>query len=142
MTSCDSTNDNKTTAPRKAICPINGLSYSRVKPKTILHQVKKPWQLNLLDQNYFFCDDPNCDVVYFGEDNSTLIRDDLRITVGQKSQEQGKTICYCFDVQFSDLDSDKALEKTKAFIVEQTKISTCDCELRNPSGKCCLKNFP
>ena len=141
MTNCDYTNDNKLAASRKAVCPINGLSYSRVKIKTILHQVKKPWQLNLLDQNYFFCDDPNCDVVYFGEDNSTLFRNDLRISVGQKSQSQNKTICYCFDVQFSDIDAFKAREKVKAFVVEQTKHGSCDCELRNPSGKCCLKNF-
>ena len=142
MTSYNSINDNKTSTLRKALCPINGLGYSRVKAKTILHQVKKPWQLNLLNQSYFFCDDPNCDVVYFGEDQSTLVRNDLRISVGQKSQNQRKTICYCFDVQLSDLNSDKTQEKAKAFVVEQTKKSTCDCELRNPSGKCCLKNFP
>ncbi len=142
MTNCESANDSKTTALRKAACPINGLSYSRVKTKTILHQAKKPWQLNLLDQNYFFCDDPNCDVVYFGEDKSTLVRNDLRFSVGQKSQNQEKTICYCFDVQLSDLVADRVQGKAKAFVIEQTKNSTCDCELRNPSGKCCLKNFP
>jgi hypothetical protein len=142
MPSYDLPNDNKTTAPGKAVCPINGLSYSRVKAQTILHQIKKPWQLNLPDQNYFFCDDPKCDVVYFGEDRSTFVRDDLRISVGQKLHGQEKTICYCFDVQLSDIGSDKALEKAKIFVVEQTKNSTCDCELRNPSGKCCLKNFP
>jgi hypothetical protein len=142
MTNCDNTNNNKLAASRKAVCPINGLSYSRVKIKTILHQVKKPWQLNILDQNYFFCDDPNCDVVYFGEDNSTLFRNDLRISVGQKSQDREKTICYCFDVKFSDLGADRTQEKAKTFVVEQTKNGSCDCELRNPSGKCCLKNFP
>ncbi|MEE8379319.1 MAG: hypothetical protein V3R49_02975 [Gammaproteobacteria bacterium] len=140
MTNCDLTHTNETATPRKAPCPVNGLSYSRVKVKTILHQVKKPWQLNLLNQNYFFCDDPNCDVVYFGEDKSVLVRSDLRISVGQKSQDREKTICYCFDVQFSDLDVDKV--RARAFVVEQTKNGSCDCELRNPSGKCCLKNFP
>ena len=142
MTNFELTNNNKTTAHRKATCPINGLTYSGVKMKTILHQVKKPWRLDLLDQHYFFCDDPKCDVVYFGEDNSTLVRNDLRISVGQKSHNQEKTICYCFDVRFSDFDSGKNQEKAKAFVVEQTKNGSCDCELRNPSGKCCLKNFP
>ena len=142
MTNCDNTNNNKLAASRKAVCPINGLSYSGVKIKTIIHQIKKPWQLKLLDQRHFFCDDTNCDVVYFGEDNSALVRDDLRMSVGQKSQGQNKTICYCFDVQFSDIDADKVREKTKAFVVEQTRRGSCDCELRNPSGKCCLKNFP
>ena len=142
MTNSEPSNDNKTTSPRKAICPINGLGYSRVKARTILHQIKKPWQLNLLYQNYYFCDDPACDVVYFGEDKSTLARNDLRITVGQKSQALDKTLCYCFDIQFSDLNAEKARVKAKTFVVEQTKNNSCDCELRNPSGKCCLKNFP
>ena len=142
MTNCDSTNNNKPGTSRKAICPLNGLTYSRVSKKTILHQVKKPWQLNLLDQNYYFCDDPNCDAVYFGEDKSTLIRDNLRISVGQKSHEQEKTICYCFDVLSSDLNTEKSREKSKAFVIKQTKNSSCDCEIKNPSGKCCLKNFP
>lgn len=135
-------NSCSTTPAKKAICPANGRSYSGVHLKTILHQAAKPWTLNLPDQGYFFCDDPDCDIVYFGEDQSTLLRGDLRTIVGQKSRDKEKTICYCFDVQSSDLDSDKDREKSKAFVIEQTKNSTCDCELRNPSGKCCLKNFP
>lgn len=126
---------------KKAICPVNGQRYSNVKLKTILHQVKKPWQLNLPDQPYYFCDDPNCDVVYFGDDKLTLARSDLRIEVGQKSSAPDKTICYCFDVKTSDLNSDEERELTKTFVVKQTRNSACDCEIRNPSGKCCLKDF-
>ena len=129
------------TPSKKAICPANGQSYPSVSLKTILHQVKKPWLLNLPDQAYYFCDDPNCDVVYFGENKFTLVRNDLRFEVGQKSSTMDKIICYCFDVKASDIASREALNNSKAFVINQTKSSTCDCEIRNPSGKCCLKDF-
>jgi hypothetical protein len=31
---------------------------------------------------------------------------------------------------------------TREFVVEQTKLKHCACEVQNPSGKCCLKDFP
>lgn len=130
-----------TTPARKATCPVNGQRYSSVSITTILHQVNKPWNLDLPDQGYYFCDDPNCDVVYFGENQLTLVRDDLRYTVGQKTSSDDRTICYCFDVKSSDLDSESVREKSRAFVVEKTKSGACSCEYRNPSGKCCLKDF-
>jgi len=30
----------------------------------------------------------------------------------------------------------------KSFVIEKTKGHFCECEARNPSGKCCLKDFP
>ncbi|WP_455199423.1 putative iron-sulfur cluster-binding metallochaperone [Kaarinaea lacus] len=130
-----------TTPTNTAICPVNGRSYRGVSLKTILHQLKKPWSHRLPEQAYYFCDDPHCDVVYFGENNLTLHRGDLRIEVGQKSQATNKTICYCFDVTTSDLASSKAREESRAFVIDQTRNATCDCEIKNPSGKCCLKDF-
>ena len=32
--------------------------------------------------------------------------------------------------------------KTKEFVMAQTKAQNCACEIRNPSGKCCLVDFP
>ena len=128
--------------PHKATCPANGQSYASVDIKTVLHQVKKPWQIDLPDQGYYFCDDPDCDVVYFGEDQLTLNRSNLRNEVGQKSHNKDKSICYCFDVLLSDLESDDTLQKARSFVTEQTRNGACDCVIRNPSGKCCLKDFP
>jgi len=130
------------TTPRKAICPANGRIYSSVDRTTILHQAKKPWTHELPEQGYYFCNDPDCDVVYFGEDQRTLVRSDLRVGVGQKSRGQNRTICYCFDVQLSDLASEDSLLQSKSFVIEQTRQSSCDCKIRNPSGKCCLSDFP
>jgi hypothetical protein len=27
-------------------------------------------------------------------------------------------------------------------VIEQTRLHNCACDVRNPSGRCCLKDFP
>lgn len=130
MNNCCSNHKSKT-----APCPVNGKYYKQVKRKTILHHVTRPWSRKLPEQAYYYCSDPDCDVIYFGKDNSMLTSSDMRLSDIKRSN----TICFCFDISKEDLKKEKEL--TKTFVVEQTRHSTCDCEIRNPSGKCCLKNF-
>ena len=126
----------------KAVCPVNGQTYSQISRRTVLHQVRKPWQRKLTAQNYYYCDDPNCDVVYFGNDRQVILQDELRQSVGQKSFAPDRPLCYCFDILMSDLQTEQEQDILKTFVAEKTKDSACDCEIRNPSGKCCLKDFP
>ena len=135
MSQCCTTKNNKPCAPKDAVCPANGKRYKQVKLTTILHHVTHPWKRTFAEQAYYYCSDPECEVVYFGEDMSTIVSDEMRID----QQTRKNTICYCFDVSNKDLNENK--EICKAFIIAQTKHSTCDCEIRNPSGKCCLKDF-
>ena len=136
MTSCTS----NTTANRFATCPVNGKTYREVGRKTVMHHIRKPWNKILPEQPYYFCTDSDCNVVYFAEDNSRVLRNELRESVGQKSTLPNRMICYCFDIKLSDIQ--KNPQQRKQFVIEQTKKSQCDCQTRNPSGKCCLKDFP
>lgn len=133
MTSCCT----DTGSPKTAPCPTNEQSCNQVKRKTILHHIVKPWLHDLPEQTYYYCDDPECDVIYFSEDNKLIRINQLR--KDSNPALNNKKICYCFDVTQKDLNENLKLCKT--FVVEQTKGGTCDCEIRNPSGKCCLKNF-
>jgi hypothetical protein len=142
MTDCCTNTASDRTPPKTAVCPRNGRAYAGVERRTVLHHVHQPWTRRLAHQGYYFCDDPNCDVVYFGEDNSLLMRDDLRGTVGQKSQDPDKTLCYCFDINAADIQTEDVHALARAFVIEQTRNATCDCTVRNPSGRCCLKDFP
>ena len=63
--SCDSQKEKKS-FPRKFACPKNNKDYIAVSHKTIIHQLKTPWKKELTEEQYYFCDDPECDVVYFG----------------------------------------------------------------------------
>ena len=123
----------------KHACPVNGKRYASVQRKTLLHHILHPWEHAVAEQEYYFCTDPDCDVVYFGEDDSVIRSDELRTTIWQKSKDEADAICYCFGVT-------KALamldENIKDFVIQQTKESLCSCETSNPSGRCCLKDFP
>ncbi len=141
MTTCCS-EKTASSPPKQAVCPRNGRAYPGVKRRTVLHQLRKPWARDLADQGYYFCDDPDCDVVYFGEDQSMLLRHDIRNHIGQKSRDTERTICYCFDVDFTDLETAEMKINARQFVIEQTRNASCDCEIRNPSGKCCLADFP
>ena len=120
-------------------CPVNGKVYKEVSEKTIMHHIKKPWSWQGKSQIYYFCDDPECNVVYFGQDNSVINRSDVRTSVGIKEKSGDSLVCYCFGVT-----TDEAVKnpEAKVFVIEKTKGHICECEARNPSGKCCLKNFP
>jgi hypothetical protein len=120
-------------------CPSNGQPYKSVKQKTLLHHILKPWLNKVTPQNYFFCTDPHCDVVYFGEDNSVFQTNELRTIIWQKTSDTNAEICYCFGVSETLAKLDKGI---KNFIIKQTKQSNCSCETSNPSGRCCLKDFP
>ena len=137
MSDCCTVNRESEQHPRKYVCPKNGKQYLEVPFGTVLHHIRKPWELALKDQAYYFCDDPHCDVVYFGVDGSTISKDLLRTKVGIKETDMDALICYCFGVSKA-----QANKQVKTFVMEQTKHSTCSCSTSNPSGRCCLKDFP
>jgi hypothetical protein len=120
-------------------CPANGKEYKGVTEKTILHHIKAPWRWSGKQQAYYFCDDPECDVVYFGQDDSDIKKTELRTTVGINEKSDDALVCYCFGVTAQEAITNP---EVKAFVVKETKEQVCECEARNPSGKCCLKDFP
>lgn len=125
---------------KKYICPQNKNSYLHVPQSTVLQHIKTPWKTPLKAQYYYFCDDPECDVVYFGSDDSVINKSELRSVVGIKEQSnKNALICYCFDISYSQIKENNEL---KQFVIQQTKDKLCSCEVQNPSGRCCLKDFP
>lgn len=139
MTDCCSSSDCKTSHPNKHSCPVNGLEYAEVSVRTIYHHIKKSWQWNCKHRRYFFCDDPDCDVVYFGEDGFVILTSQLRTSVGIKNASENALLCYCFGISKEDVRNNPGIRN---FVVEKTKLGLCSCETSNPSGRCCLKSFP
>ena len=136
MTDC--CNTSQPTQNKRHICPVNGKPYSKVPVGTVIHHISQPWNYPLRDQAYYFCDDPECDVVYFGLDNTTIKTDSLRTKVGIKEKDDKSLICYCFGI---NRQQSKNSPEAKAFVIEQTQNRTCSCNTSNPSGRCCLKDF-
>jgi hypothetical protein len=119
-------------------CPVNGQEYKSVTLRTILHHINSPWEWTEKQQGYFFCDDPSCDVVYFGEDDSVITTSEIRTVVGIKACTPDALTCYCFGV--SNLDA-QLHPDIRDFVARKTKAGACSCDTSNPSGRCCLKDF-
>ena len=139
MTDCCSTSCNTDSKNKWHKCPVNGIEYKEVSSRTMMHHLEKPWAWENKKQTYFFCDDPECEAVYFGQDDSVIKTTELRTTVGIKTKKKSSLLCYCFGVTFSNAEKKPEI---KQFVIEKTKEGVCACEIQNPSGKCCLKDFP
>jgi hypothetical protein len=57
----------------------------------------------------------------------------------QTHPNHGDLLCYCFGISREDFKRDPGL---RDFVVAKTKAGECSCETKNPSGRCCLKDFP
>ena len=140
MSDCCSTNaDKATAAPGKYTCPLNHREYRQVPNKTVMHQIRHPWEHPFDKHRFYFCDDPDCEVVYFDEENNTICTHELRSSVGIKQNSAAATLCYCFDITFEQASLNSGL---KEYVIDKTADRMCECATRNPSGKCCLKDFP
>ena len=139
MDSCCSSADCSRNPAGKNRCPANGQEYMEVSVRTISHHIKESWAWVPTARHYYFCDDPACNVAYFGDDDSVILKSQLRIHAGEKGQTGDDLLCYCFGISKADFKSNPAL---KDFVVAQTRAGACSCETSNPSGRCCLKDFP
>ncbi len=147
MSDCCSSNNSPSddaghhVAPNKHICPVNGKPYTKVPAHTLFHHLKQPWLWKGdLSQQYYFCDDSACEVAYFSEANDIIDKSKLRTIIGIKEQNNDDAlVCYCFGVTYAESRANKGV---KDFVVDMTKQKKCACDTRNPSGRCCLKDFP
>ena len=139
MSDCCSTSCTQADFPKRHACPVNGKAYGLVSAVTIRHHIKAPWQWQARDQGYYFCSDPDCPVVYFGEDDSQIRRQDLRTPVGVKQHSPDALLCYCFGVSRSDAANCTA---ARDYVVHMVREGMCACATSHPSGRCCLKDFP
>jgi len=95
------------------------------------------------DTQYYFCDASDCEVVYFALDAKAPMfrREDLTVRVGAKATTDPFAICYCFGFTRQDI-GDEIRSTGKSTVVEriaaEVEAGRCACEVKNPSGKCCL----
>lgn len=84
MSDCCSSTSCSTSHQLKHRCPANAVEYRAVPSKTIAHHIARPWEWSDRGHAYFFCEDPDCDVVYFSDDDQVILQSELRTVVGNK----------------------------------------------------------
>jgi hypothetical protein len=139
VSSCCSLSNGDSKQPRKHHCPVKDLEYAGVSVRTIVHHLAAWWTWTPTARHYYFCGDPECDVAYYGDDNSVVLKSQLQIRIGVKERGKNDLLCYCFGISRADFERDP---DTKNFVTSQTKAGMRSCETSNPSGRCCLKDIP
>ena len=125
----------------QSICPQCGQSAKTVPVITLETLLKLEVKATLQSlEGFHFCKTPTCGVVYFCGD-VLLWEDDLTIPVGIKEGTVPTTLCYCFGWTKEQIVEElKSKGETSAIddIKAKMKDPGCACDIRNPSGRCCL----
>lgn len=143
MSECCSVNP-QAAAPLVKDCRECGNRSKRVDIQTVKSLVRHlPFEM--VPAQYYFCEFPSCDVVYFPFDPTTPVfhQADLLVRVGAKDESDAGLVCYCFGVTRKAIREE--IERTGGCTVgerikAEVKVGNCACEVKNPSGKCCLGN--
>jgi len=91
-------------------------------------------------QEFRLCRDPDCEVVYYGSSQAVLTGAELNVVPGFKNGSAG-LVCYCFLHRMSDIERQLGETGTTDILESieyEVQAGNCACEVRNPSGKCCL----
>lgn len=142
MSDCCSVNAKSDAAPAVMVCPVNGARSKQVDMLTVRSLVRH-LPLGMPGTQYYFCEAPDCDLVYFPFDRQapSFRRSDLLVRVGIKESLDPIPVCYCFGFTRKDIVDEIAV-KGRSTVLEritaEVKAGNCACEVRNPSGKCCL----
>jgi len=88
-----------------------------------------------------FCATRDCAVLYYGAGGRIVEKDAASVRVGAKETEDPLPLCYCFG--FSEADVRRQVEERgesniPARIAAEVRAGRCACEVKNPSGRCCL----
>jgi CopZ-like zinc binding protein len=144
MSECSSVNKALPIAPGVMNCPVSGTRSKQVDLLTVKSLVRH-LEFMMPAAQYYFCTAPGCNVVYFPSNPTApaFSRDDLLVRVGAKEADEQATVCHCFGISRRQIRNEveatgrcSAAEKIKAEI----QAGRCACEVKNPSGRCCLGN--
>lgn len=128
--------------PSVMACPSCGARSKKVELLTVKSLVRH-LPLGSPPAQYYFCEAQGCDVVYFAADSAALVfrSHDLLVRVGCKETEDPIPVCYCFGFTRREIAEEAAREGRSAAaeaVQAEVRAGRCACEVKNPSGKCCL----
>lgn len=141
MDCCSATKKDKETTSKPNICPACQNKSSSVGIITLKHWLKFPFIPEVPEESFYFCSAANCSVVYFSEKGTTYKTEDVRARIGAKEKNVQSLVCYCFDVTEDIIKSGLNGTGRNGFskwIGIEIKNGNCACDIRNPSGRCCL----
>lgn len=124
-----------------ALCPVAGKPGKPVPLRTVMSLTRADHAADVAGREWFYCDLPECDVVYFSADGRLLRKDALFCRVGAKEGAAPRLVCYCFGHTVESIEEE--IRRTGCSTVveairSRVKAGECTCATSNPQGRCCL----
>ena len=112
---------------------------------TMEHLLRPALAQRIAETQYYFCETPNCPVVYFSHHPGAPVfrKQDLSVRMGSKETGDPIPLCYCFSITrqaVRDEIQQTGFSTVVSRIKAEVQAGNCACEVKNPSGKCCLGN--
>lgn len=120
-------------------CPSCATKAKSVSTLTVKSLVRDHSQVSK-NSAHWFCRTPHCEVIYFS-DKTVFRKSDVKVRVGLKEREDPIPLCYCFGYDREDVRRDIEASGTSEIperIKAEVQAGFCACEVKNPSGNCCL----
>lgn len=119
------------------LCDREGKSVSALTVKSLTRTTD-----NINDQAFRICLNPDCKVVYYSPEN-TFTTNFLNVPVWFKNDAQPKYICYCTNTTEEQIIKAiyKGADTLQAIISATGAMQNCDCERKNPTGRCCAPHI-
>lgn len=137
MSECCEPHDAADTSSHAA-CPACGQRGRSVPFQTVaaLTHVRLPER-----QEFHLCLQEECSTVYWGSDGARLKVPDLTVTPSFKKPGGRGLVCYCFLHDTAEIErelEESGVTRVPERIRHEIQQGNCACEVRNPSGRCCL----
>lgn len=126
----------------RAACP-RCRSVGKIVPTQTVKALAAISLRHIVSDPYYFCESPNCPVVYFTAAGAEIRAAELRERVYQKEPDADDVpICYCFQHRAGAVRHATTEDRAQIIADIQAGIQAnqCACDLRNPQGSCCLGN--
>ena len=139
MSNCCSSQATEQQQASGCVCPACGMKGKTVPLLTVKNLVRDHTRV-VASCSYSFCRTANCEIVYFCN-QAAFTKADLKVRVGIKETAAPIPLCYCFDYSCEDICRDiEATGETSVLEKIKTEVQGgfCACEVKNPSGTCCL----
>lgn len=123
-------------------CPSCGKKGARVDSITLSSLLTTEAQRHAVSSPRF-CTTADCPVVYFDNDEAVQF-DETSLTVpvfAKHAGDENVPVCYCFGHTTRSICEDRARDgvpNASKAITTEIRAGNCECELKNPSGACCL----
>ena len=123
------------------LCPVCKSKGISIKNTTIRHMVYDDLLKQIGNDDYYLCMNDECHTVYYNQESGIRFnKEEVKVPIWFKKDADPKYACYCNMVTEEQIIAavvNNGARDMKDIIRLTGAMKNGQCEIKNPSGKCC-----